>query len=129
MSGQALARTNWHIEKLGKAHSSETAAAIQADFLKESMEHAVQHTRKYFEMLATFPHEPTQPAVEAAEAARHATAAKVGRLSQVKVTASPVVNKTNSPTGRRRAVSRGEAEPRCAIGRGSCSPRPLLMSR
>ena len=83
MSGQALARTNWYIEKLGKAHSTEEAAAIQADFLKESMEHAVQHTRKYFEMLATFPHEPTQPAVEAAEVARHATAAKVGRLSQV----------------------------------------------
>jgi hypothetical protein len=94
MSGQALARTNWHIEKLRKAQSTEEAAAIQADFFKESMEHAVQHTRehavqhtrKYFEMLATFPHEPMQPvnmAVEAAEAARHATAAKVGRHSQV----------------------------------------------
>jgi hypothetical protein len=64
----------------------EEAAAIQADFLKESMEHAVQHTRKYLEMLAAFPHELVQPvnvAVETAEAARHATAAKVGRLSEV----------------------------------------------
>jgi len=86
LSGQALVRTNWHIEKLRKAHRMEEAAAIQADFLKESMEHAVQHTRKYIEMLATFPHELVQPvnvAVEIAEAARHATAAKVGRLSEV----------------------------------------------
>jgi hypothetical protein len=86
MSGQALDRTNWHIEKLRKTHRMEEAAAIQADFLKESMEHAVQHTRKYIEMLATFPHELVRPvnvAVEIAEAARHATAAKAGRLSEV----------------------------------------------
>jgi hypothetical protein len=86
MSGQALVRTNWHIEKLRKAHRMEEAAAIQADFLKESMEHTVQHTRKYIEMLATFPHELIQPvnvAVETAAAARHATAAKVGHLSEV----------------------------------------------
>jgi hypothetical protein len=86
MSGQALVRTNQHIEKLRKAHRIEEVAAIQADFLKESMEHAVQHTRKYIEMLATFPRELVQPvnaAVETAEAAGHATAAKVGRLSEV----------------------------------------------
>ena len=28
-----------------------------ADFLNDSMEHAVQHASKYVEMLATFPHE------------------------------------------------------------------------
>ena len=61
MSGQALVRTNQHIEKLRKADRMEEAAAIQADFLKESMEHAVQHTRKYIEMLATFPHELVRP--------------------------------------------------------------------
>jgi hypothetical protein len=86
MSGQALVHTNQHIEKLRKADRMEEAAAIQADFLKESMEHAVQHTRKYIEMLATFPHELVQPvsvAVETAEAARHVTAAKVGRRSEV----------------------------------------------
>ena len=86
MSGQALVRTNQHIEKLRKAHRMEEAASIQADFLKESFEHAEQHTRKYMEMLATFPHELVQPvnvAVEIAEAARHATAAKVERLSAV----------------------------------------------
>jgi hypothetical protein len=86
MSGQALVRTNQHLEELRKAKSREEAAAIQADFLKESMEHAVQHTRKYIEMLATFPHglvRPVNVAVEMAEAARHAAAAKVGRLSDV----------------------------------------------
>jgi len=82
MAWQALVRANQHIEKLRKADRMEKAAAIQGDFLKESMEDAVQHTRKYIEMLATFPHELVQPvnvAVETAEAARHATAAKVGK--------------------------------------------------
>jgi hypothetical protein len=86
LSGQAFVRTDLHIEKLRKADRTEEAAAIQADFLKESMEHAVQHTRKYIEMLATFPHELVQPvnvAVETAEAAGHAAAATVGRLSEV----------------------------------------------
>ncbi|MGH6852344.1 MAG: phasin family protein, partial [Methylocella sp.] len=86
MSGQALDDSTQHIEKLRKAHSMEEAAAIQADFLKESMEHAVQHTRKYILMLATFPHELIQPvnvAVKTAEAARHATAAQFRRLSEL----------------------------------------------
>jgi hypothetical protein len=89
MSGHAFVRSYEHAEKLRKAHSMASmaeAAAIQADFLKESMEHAVQHTRKYIEMLANFPHELVQPvnvAVETAEAARHAAAEKVERLSEV----------------------------------------------
>jgi hypothetical protein len=45
--GQALVRTNWHIEKLRKADRMEEAAAIQADL--------------YVEMLATFRHELMQP--------------------------------------------------------------------
>jgi hypothetical protein len=86
MSWQAFLRTSWHIEELRKADGMEEATAIQADFLKESMEHAIQHTRKYIEMLAAFPHELVQPvnvAVETAEAARGATAPTVGRLSDV----------------------------------------------
>jgi hypothetical protein len=86
MSWQAFVRTIWHIDKLREADRMEEAAAIQADWLKESMEHAVQHTRKYIEMLATFPHGLVQPvsvAVAAAEAAWYANAAKVERLSEV----------------------------------------------
>ncbi|MGH6852826.1 MAG: phasin family protein [Methylocella sp.] len=86
MSGQALDRSPQHIEKLRKTQCSEEAAAIQADFLRESMEHAVQHTRTYIAMLATFPRELIQPvnvAVETAEAARHAAAATIRRLSEV----------------------------------------------
>jgi hypothetical protein len=86
MSEQALVRASQHVEELRKARSMDEAAAIQADFLKEAMEHAVQHTRKYIEMLATFPHElvwPVSAAVEMAQAARHATAAKVERLTAV----------------------------------------------
>jgi hypothetical protein len=85
-SERALDRTTRRIEELRKAQSIEEAAAIQADFLKEAMEHAVQHTRQYILMLATFPHEQVRPvnvAVEAAEAAMIASAAKVGRFSEV----------------------------------------------
>jgi hypothetical protein len=56
-----------------------------ADFLKESMEHAVQHTRKYIEMLTTFPHElvkPVNAAVGTVETAKRRTAAKAGRHSK-----------------------------------------------
>ncbi|MGH6821075.1 MAG: phasin family protein, partial [Methylocella sp.] len=84
MSGQALDRTNRHIEKLRAVHSVEEAAAIQADFVKESLDHAVQHTRKFIQMRATFPPTLVQPvnsAADATEAARHAAAAKVERLS------------------------------------------------
>src|SRR5437588_11365622 len=44
MSGQALVRTNQHIEKPRKAHRIEEAAAIQADILKEiwNMPHNIQ---------------------------------------------------------------------------------------
>lgn len=86
MSGHAFVSSYQHAEKLRKAQSMAEAASIQADFLKESMEHAVQHTKKYIEMLATFPHELVQPvnvAVETAEAASHAAAEKVERLSEV----------------------------------------------
>ncbi|MGQ0444884.1 MAG: phasin family protein [Beijerinckiaceae bacterium] len=86
MSEQAFVRTTGHIEELRKARRMEEAAAIQADFLKDAMEHAVQHTRKYILLLATFPRElvrPVNAAVEAAEVARNATAAKAGRLSEI----------------------------------------------
>jgi hypothetical protein len=78
MSGQALVRTTQHIEKIRKSQSMEEAAAIERDFVKESLDHAVQHTRKFIQMLATLPPALVQPvnaAVDATEAARHAAAA------------------------------------------------------
>ncbi|MGH6838182.1 MAG: phasin family protein [Methylocella sp.] len=86
MSRQAEVSANQHIEKLRKAQSMEEAVAIQVEFLKQSMDHAVQHTRRYIGMLASFPHELVQPvneAVETAVVAKSATAAKVDRLSKV----------------------------------------------
>jgi hypothetical protein len=86
MSGQALVRTNQHIEKLRKAHRKEEVASIERDFVKEPLDHAVQHTRKFIQMLATLPPELAQPvnaAVDATEAARHAAATTVERLSEV----------------------------------------------
>jgi hypothetical protein len=86
MSEQALGRANQHVEKLRKVQGMEEAASTQSDFVKESLEHAVQHTRKFIQMLATFPPELVQPvneAVEAAETARKAAAASIKRFSEV----------------------------------------------
>jgi phasin family protein len=86
MSRQALERTTQHLEELRQAHSAEEVASIQTDFVKESLEHAVQHTRTFIQMLATLPPELVQPvnaAVQAAEAARRAAAARIERLSEV----------------------------------------------
>jgi hypothetical protein len=120
-SGHALVRTNWHIEKLRKAHRME--AAIQADFLKDSMERAVQHASKYVEMLATFPHELMQPVnvtVEIAEAARQPAARRRSgafpRLPiKLKVTASPAVlaKKLSGGSGiEQRAIALGGKVPK-----------------
>jgi hypothetical protein len=43
MSRQALERTTQHLEELRQAHSAEEVASIQTDFVKESLEHAVQY--------------------------------------------------------------------------------------
>ncbi len=47
LSRQALDQTTRHIEELRKAHSMEEVASIQMDFVKESLEHGAQHTRKF----------------------------------------------------------------------------------
>ena len=92
MSRQALDRTTQHIEKLRKAHSPEEVTSIQLDFVKDSLEHAAQHTRKVGEMLSALPLEMAKTyqedwlqlvtaAVRTTEAAGHAVAAKVEHLS------------------------------------------------
>ena len=85
MSRQSLERTTRHIERLRKSHSKEEVASIQADFVEEFLEHAVQHARTFVQMLATFPpgvEQPVNAAVVATEAARRAAAASVARLSE-----------------------------------------------
>jgi phasin family protein len=86
MSRQALDRTTQHLEELRQVHSAEEVASIQTDFVKESLEHALQHTRTFIQMVATLPPELVQPvtaAVDAAGAARRAAAARIERLSEV----------------------------------------------
>ena len=86
MSRQALDRTTQHLEELRQVHSAEEVASIQTDFVNESLEHALQHTKTFIQMVATLPPELVQPvtaAVDAAGAARHAAAARSERLSEV----------------------------------------------
>ena len=94
MSRQALDRTTHHLEELRQVHSAEEVASIQLDFVKESFEHAAQHTRKVADMLASLPLEMAKSyqrdwlqlvttAVQTTEAAQHAVAARVKHLSEV----------------------------------------------
>jgi hypothetical protein len=94
MSRQALDRTTQHIEKLRKAHSVEEVTSIQLDFVKETLDHAAQHTRTVREMLATVPLEIAKTyqndwlqlvttALQTNEAAGHVAAASVERFSVV----------------------------------------------
>jgi phasin family protein len=86
MSRQALDHTTQHLEELRQVRSAEEVASIQSDFVKESLEHAVQHARTFIQMVVTLPPElvqPVNPAVDAAGAARHAAAARIERLSEV----------------------------------------------
>lgn len=86
MSRQALDRATQHLEELRQVHSAEEVASIQTDFVNESLEHALQHTRTFIQMVALLPPELVQPvtaAVDAAGAARRAAAARIERLSEV----------------------------------------------
>lgn len=47
ISRQSLERTTQHIEKLRKVHSPEEVTSIQLDFVKESLEFATEHTKKW----------------------------------------------------------------------------------
>jgi hypothetical protein len=74
------------VSALRQVRSAEEVASIQSDFVKESLEHAVQHARTFIQMVVTLPPElvqPVNPAVDAAGAARHAAAARIERLSEV----------------------------------------------
>jgi hypothetical protein len=85
MSWQALDRTTQHLEELRQVRSAEEVASIQSDFVKESLEHAVEHTRTFIQMVAALPPELVQPvnaAVDAAGAARRAAVARIERLSE-----------------------------------------------
>lgn len=80
------------LEKLRNAHGLDEILAIQSSFIKETFDHAVQHTKKFSELFGAFPIELSKTyheawaksvdaAVRAADAAREAVAANVERLS------------------------------------------------
>ncbi|MGH6848694.1 MAG: phasin family protein [Methylocella sp.] len=93
MSRRALDRTTQHIEALRKTHTVEEVTSIQMEFVKDSLEHAAQHTKKLCEMLTALPLDMAKPyqqhdwlqlvtaAVQTTEAAGRAAAAK--RLYEV----------------------------------------------
>lgn len=81
------------LEKLRAAHSVEEIVAIQTTFVKEAFDRAAQHTKRFGELMTTFPLEMTKSyqdaltkcvsaAVQTTEAASQAMAANVERFSE-----------------------------------------------
>jgi hypothetical protein len=80
------------LEKLRSAHSVEEVLAIQSSFVKEAFDKAAQHTKRFGELMTSFPLEMTKTyqdtmtkyvsaAMHSTEAAGKAMAANVERFS------------------------------------------------
>lgn len=81
------------LEKLRAAHSVEEVVAIQTTFVKEAFDKAAQHTKRFGELMTSFPMEMTKTyqealtkcvsaAVQSTEAAGQAIAANAERFSE-----------------------------------------------
>jgi hypothetical protein len=92
MSKRSLEHATEAMEKLRNARGVEEVVAIQTSFMKEAMEHAAEHSRKFGELMAAFPIEFTKTyhdawaksmkaAVQTTEAAGQTVAANLERLS------------------------------------------------
>jgi hypothetical protein len=55
MSKQSLEHATEALEKLRNAHGMTEILAIQTSFAREGFEHMARHTRRFSELMATFP--------------------------------------------------------------------------
>jgi hypothetical protein len=55
MSRQSIEHATETIEKLRNAHGMAEVLAIQSSYVREAMEHVLQHTRRFSELLTAFP--------------------------------------------------------------------------
>lgn len=92
MSKQSIEHATQTLEKLRNAHGVDEVAAIQTSFVKEAVERAGAHARRFSELLAALPVEMTKSyqeawfksvntAIQAAEAAGKTATANVDRFS------------------------------------------------
>ncbi len=55
MSRQSIEHTSETIEKLRNAHGLAEVVAIQSGYVREAVEHVLQHTRRFSELMTSFP--------------------------------------------------------------------------
>lgn len=93
MSRQSIEHASETLEKLRGAHGMAEVLAIQSAYVREAMEHLLQHTRRFSELLTCFPLEMSrsyaemwsksmQTAMKTTREAGEKAAAGVERLSQ-----------------------------------------------
>ena len=93
MSQQSIEHTKEAIEKLRNARGVAEVLAIQSGYIRESVEHVLQHTRRFSELLTSLPLEMSKSyaelwsksmktAIETTEEAGEKAAAEAERLSQ-----------------------------------------------
>ncbi len=93
MSRESIEHASDAIEKLHNARGLSEVLAIQTAYMREAFEHFSQHTRKFSELMASFPLEMSKSctdawttslntAVKTTEDAREKMTANVERLSQ-----------------------------------------------
>jgi Phasin protein len=93
ISKQSYEHATQTLEKLRNAHGVEEVVAIQTTYVKEALEHAGQYTKKFSELMATFPLgigksyqeawlKSINSAIQTSEAASQSIAANVERFSE-----------------------------------------------
>ncbi len=93
MSRQSIEHTTETIEKLRNAHGMTEVLAIQSSYVREAMEHVLQHTRRFSELLTAFPLElsksyaelwskSVKSAIQTTQDAGEKAVAEAERLSQ-----------------------------------------------
>ena len=93
MSQQSIEHTKEAIEKLRNARGVAEVLAIQSGYIREAVEHVLQHTRRFSELLTSLPLEMSKSyaelwsksmktAIETTEEAGEKAAAEAERLSQ-----------------------------------------------
>ena len=93
MSQQSIEHTKEAIEKLRNARGVAEVLAIQSGYIRESVEHVLQHTRRFSELLTSLPLEMSKSyaelwskslttAIKTTEEAGEKAAAEAERLSQ-----------------------------------------------
>ncbi|HUI20820.1 MAG TPA: phasin family protein [Methylocella sp.] len=107
ISKQSFEHTTRAMEELRQARGMDEVLTIQMKFVREALEHAAQHTRKFSELMTVFPAEMTKTyqdmwrksvnsAVKATETASQTAAENMERFSETAKKTSNVFDRRES---------------------------------